>query len=159
MVNEPSGFKLLKFYCICYKTNKPAKTQLSLGICPVWSVFAVHMKKPWILSYLLSAQRRLIGLGGCPGWSEDSLGTHAILLILSCSGSYMLQILWSSCRNSDGGPCHHWLLAGKFLLHLEEILGEGTFSYSFHSAFLFPSLCETAWHDGNIVEGPLSIKL
>ena len=45
------------------KTNKmavrPAKTQISLGICPVWSVFAVHMKKPWILSYPLSTLRRL----------------------------------------------------------------------------------------------------
>ena len=37
----------------------PAKTQISLGIHPVWSVFAVRMKKPWILSYPLSAQRRL----------------------------------------------------------------------------------------------------
>ena len=33
-------------------------------------VFAVHMKKPWALSYPLSA------LGGCPGWSESSLGAH-----------------------------------------------------------------------------------
>ena len=45
------------------KTNKmsvrPAKTQISLGIRPVWSVFAVRMKKPWALSYPLSAQRRL----------------------------------------------------------------------------------------------------
>ena len=37
----------------------PAKTQISLGIRPVWSVFAVRMKKPWFLSYPLSAQRRL----------------------------------------------------------------------------------------------------
>ena len=37
----------------------PSKTQISLGICPVWSVFAVHMKKAWVLSYPLSAQRRL----------------------------------------------------------------------------------------------------
>ena len=29
------------------------------GIHPVWSVFAVHMKKAWVLSYQLSAQRRL----------------------------------------------------------------------------------------------------
>ena len=46
------------------KTNKmtvcPAKTQISLGICPVWSDFAVHMKKAWVLSYPLSAQRRLL---------------------------------------------------------------------------------------------------
>ena len=45
------------------KTNnvvvRPAKTQISLGIRPVWSVFAVRMKKAWVLSYPLSAQRRL----------------------------------------------------------------------------------------------------
>ena len=33
-----------------------AKTQISLGIHPVWSV---RMKKAWVLSYPLSAQRRL----------------------------------------------------------------------------------------------------
>ena len=48
------------------KTNKltvcPAKTQISLGIRPVWSVFAVRMKKAWVLSYPLGAQRRLIRL-------------------------------------------------------------------------------------------------
>ena len=38
---------------------RPAKTQISLGIRPVWSVFAVRMKKAWVLSYPLSAQRRL----------------------------------------------------------------------------------------------------
>ena len=48
------------------KTNKmsvlPLKTQISLGICPVWSVwsvFTVGMKRAWVLSYPLSAQRRL----------------------------------------------------------------------------------------------------
>ena len=45
------------------KTNnvavRPAKTQTILGIRPVWSVFAVRMKKTWVLSYPLSAQRRL----------------------------------------------------------------------------------------------------
>ena len=45
------------------KTNKtnlrPAKTQISLGIRPVWSVFAVRIKKVGVLSYPLSAQRRL----------------------------------------------------------------------------------------------------
>ena len=37
----------------------PVKTQISLSIHPVWSVFAVCMKKAWILSYTLNAQRRL----------------------------------------------------------------------------------------------------
>ena len=38
---------------------RPAKTQISLGIRPIWSVFAVRTKKVWFLSYPLSAQRRL----------------------------------------------------------------------------------------------------
>ena len=43
-------------------------------------VFAVRMKKAWGLSYPLSAQRRLIWLGGLsihPVWSESSLGAHS----------------------------------------------------------------------------------
>ena len=40
-------------------------------------VFTVRMKKAWVLSYPLSAQRRLIRLGGCPSWSESSLGAHS----------------------------------------------------------------------------------
>ena len=38
---------------------RPAKTQISLGIRLVWSVFAVRMKKAGVLSYPLSAQRSL----------------------------------------------------------------------------------------------------
>ena len=38
---------------------RPAKTQISLSIRPVWSVFAVRMKKTWFLIYPLSAQQRL----------------------------------------------------------------------------------------------------
>ena len=57
----------------------PAKTQISLGIHPVQLVFSVGMKKAWVLSYPLSTQQRLIRLGRCPGWSESSLGAHAIL--------------------------------------------------------------------------------
>ena len=54
---------------------------------PAWSVFAIHPKRVWILSYSYSAQRRLIRLVGCPGWSESSLCVHIILLVLSCRGS------------------------------------------------------------------------
>ena len=42
------------------------------------SVFAVRMEKARVLSYPLSAQRRLIRLGGCPGWSESSLGAQSL---------------------------------------------------------------------------------
>ena len=41
-------------------------------------VFTVRMRKAWVLSYPLSAQRRLIRLGRCPGWSESSLGAHPL---------------------------------------------------------------------------------
>ena len=40
-------------------------------------IFAVRMKKAWVLSYPLSAPQRLIWLGGCPGWSESSLGAQS----------------------------------------------------------------------------------
>ena len=42
-------------------------------------VFAVCMKKHWFLSYPLSAQRRLIRLGGCQGWSESFLDAHSFV--------------------------------------------------------------------------------
>ena len=58
---------------------RPAKTQISLGICPVWSVFAVRMKKAWVLTYPLTecTVNTLIWLGGRPGWPESSLGTQS----------------------------------------------------------------------------------
>ena len=55
--------------------------------------FAVSTKKPWALGYPYTVQRRLIWLGGCPGWSESSLGAQVILMVLSWSGSKFDQ--WS----------------------------------------------------------------
>ena len=96
---------------------------------PAWAVFAIHPKRVWIISYSNSAQRRLIRLGGCPGWSESSLCVQVILLILSCSGSIFLwnkllinllhskvtrysvleNVLWRICiidgRLKDWFPC------------------------------------------------------
>ena len=71
---------------------RPAKTQISIGFRPVWSVFTVCMKKAWVLSYPLSAQQRLIKLGRCSGWSVSSLSAHAILLVLSWGGSFVLFV-------------------------------------------------------------------
>ena len=72
-----------------YKTNKmavrPAKTQISLGIRPVWSVFAmrsVGSKGPKLSS---CGQQSLVE---CPGWSESSLGAKIIVFVLSWGGSY-----------------------------------------------------------------------
>ena len=86
------------------KTNKmvcaPREDSYQPGHLPsLIRVLAVCMKKPWVLSYPLSAQRRLIILGRCPGWSESSLGAQIILLVLSWDGSVMLyqtQFYWVS---------------------------------------------------------------
>ena len=67
----------------------PAKTQISLGIRTVWSIFTVHMKKAWVLSYPFECTAKtLIRLGVCLGWSESSLDPHAISVVLSWGGSY-----------------------------------------------------------------------
>ena len=62
----------------------PAKTQISLGIRPVWS-------ESWLSAWktlgpqlpIERSVKTLIRLGGCPGWSGSSLGAHAISLVLS----------------------------------------------------------------------------
>ena len=80
------------------KTNKvtvcPAKTQISLGIHPV-RVFAVHMKKDWVPSYPVSAQRRLIRLDM---YRLNSIfaGRTVILLVLSCHGSNVYHMTYKS---------------------------------------------------------------
>ena len=63
---------------------RQAKTQISLGIHPVWSVsllcaLSVAAKDP------MRTAKTLIRLGGYPGWSESSLGPQVILLVLSCT--------------------------------------------------------------------------
>ena len=64
------------------KTNKmivrPVKTQISLGIHPVWSSLCCPHEES--LGPRLSIEwtaKTLIWLGRCPGWSESSLGTRS----------------------------------------------------------------------------------
>ena len=51
-------------------------------------------------AFFMRTVKTLIRLGGCPGWSESSLGTHAILLVLSWSGSFVRKP-GSSCGCQD----------------------------------------------------------
>ena len=64
----------------------PAKTQIIVGNSTpsLIGVFAVRMKKAWVLSNPLSAQQKLIWLGGCPGWPESSLGAlcHSVGFVM-----------------------------------------------------------------------------
>ena len=64
-------------------------------------VFAVRMKKHWALNYLLSAQWRLIRLGGCPGWSESSLGARHFVgfVVLRLICILMILNVWANNAN------------------------------------------------------------
>ena len=71
-VNEPPHDKTNKVACA------PSEDSDQPGHPPsLIRVFVVRMKKAWDLSYPSSAQRRLIRLDGCPGWSESSLGAQS----------------------------------------------------------------------------------
>ena len=95
------GLGLITSKCILWsrfepqhdKTNKmayaPSEDSDQPGYPPsLIRVFAVRMKKAWTLSYTFSTQRKLIRLGGCPGWSESSLRAYVISMVLSLGGSY-----------------------------------------------------------------------
>ena len=72
------------------KTNRmtvhPAKTQISLGICPVWSESS--------LCTLRIAKDPSFFHADSPGWSESSLSTYTILLVLSWGGSHRCRIVF-----------------------------------------------------------------
>ena len=79
-----------------------AKTQISLGIRPVWSEFS------------MSTWRNFLSLAthwvhsedpdqtcGCPGWPESLLSACVILLGLSCTGSiFRLYFFAAPCTSS-----------------------------------------------------------
>ena len=74
------------------KTNKmicaPSEDADQPGHPPrVIRAFAVCSKDSQGSKVSSCGQWRLIKLGGCPGWSESSLGAHAILLVLLWDGS------------------------------------------------------------------------
>ena len=71
---------------------RPTKTQINLGISPVWSVFAVRMKKAWVLSYPLSAQWRLRA-----DWADaqSDLSLHWIYMPF-CRFYHALAHIWTA---------------------------------------------------------------
>ena len=69
MIFEPAHDKTRKMACA------PSEDSDQTGHPPsLIRVFAVRMRTVWVLRYPLSAQQRLIWLGGCSVWSESSLG-------------------------------------------------------------------------------------
>ena len=83
------------------KTNKmacaPSEDSVQSGHPPsLIRVFAVRMKKAWVISYPLSAQRR-----HWSGWSESSLGAKVILLVLSWGGSFLFLGQFHETQTGD----------------------------------------------------------
>ena len=129
--SEPPHDKINKMACAPIEdsdqpgkiVNEPRHDKINKNEHPpsLIRVFAVRMKKAWILNDPLSAQRRLRSawasrrLRSCPGWSESSLGINlgiaktqimprliwvfaertVILLVLSWDGSFLLRVLIS----------------------------------------------------------------
>ena len=57
---------------------RPAKTQISLGIRPVWSASSVSAwRKLGSLATHWAHSEDSVSLGGCTGWSESSLGAQS----------------------------------------------------------------------------------
>ena len=92
-------------------------------------VFAICMKKPWVLGYPLSTQRRLVRLGGCPGWSESSLGAQVIFFFFF----FYALAHFSSSQNTG-------VMLGDFcLLNLITIFNKSVTFRIGHSSFWYKS--------------------
>ena len=73
----------------------PAKTQISLGICPVWSesLLSAWRKLGSLATHW--AHSRLISLDGCPGWSESSLGAESFRWFCHEAAVLSFFIIWT----------------------------------------------------------------
>ena len=95
----------------------PAKTQISLGICPVWSVFVVRMNKAWVLSYRVDAQADLSLLWAHShfvGFVMRRLNFENRLLVKVgwlCWGLTSQSTIFQSCRD---GAIASWVINQYF---------------------------------------------
>ena len=89
----------------------PAKTQISLSICQVWSESLLSAwRKLGSLATIERTAKTLIRLGECPGWPESSLGAKVILLVLSWGGSFNhIQFI-----RIEESPWHLYPISGYF---------------------------------------------
>ena len=80
---------------------RPAKTQITLGIRPCWLVFAVRVKKHWVLCYPLSAQRR-----HWSDWADAQADLSLHLVHSHFVGFVMRRLKWATSReNLSAGGC------------------------------------------------------
>ena len=134
IVYEPAQTKPTKWHV------RPAKTQISLGIRPVWSESSVRMKKAWNLSYPLNLQSAWRKLG--------TLATH--------------WRLGSACASAQAGRMHrlirvftgrtfcwfthalaHFVVQIGIYPDLEFLFGQARFQIwlNFYLDYILPEMC------------------
>ena len=93
------------FYMSCHMTKptkwcvRPARTQISLGIHPVWSESSLWAQ--WVAEDPRFLRADSEDSDQIPDWSESSMWTHVILLVLSCNSSYHYYAYRKNPKNSD----------------------------------------------------------
>ena len=120
IVNEPPHHKTNKM------TVRPAKTQISLGIRPVWSESSQCAQGLRTQCFFMWTAKTLIRLGGCPGWSESSLGAQSCCWFCHEAAQIwtttMLLLWWFTPKHAQHTPyapviCNHgpdpWGRAGN----------------------------------------------
>ena len=98
---------------------RPVKTQINLGIRPVWSEsWLSTWGKLRSLTIIRAHSEASDQTGGCSGWSQSSLGAKVILLVLSWGGSFYFVSLASTILisvisrhfTSLNSPTKQWFL-------------------------------------------------
>ena len=97
--------------------------------------------------------KTLIRLGGCPGWSESSLGAHAILLVLSWGGS-------NKNTNQDylyNGNCDQTDIKNRIFMNLDWTpIFSSQNSDKFYKTKLHSSSIEGHWVRNSVLFGQLT---
>ena len=128
------------------KTNnvsvRPAKTQISLGIRPVWSESSLSAwRKLGSLAPMKRTAKTLIRLGGCPGWSESSLGAHSPCWFWHIVAHIRLSWVFGIDRNIRQDDS----IIGHIPIHLHQIINW------WRSRFLLDNSCQF-WGNKNGTE-------
>ena len=105
-LTNPSGLQHAHWQMSCCMTKPTKRMCAQQRLRSAWasaqSYQSLHCPHEETLGTLLPIERTvktLIRLGGCPGWSESSLGACVILLVLSCSCSILLKLQFGCQSN------------------------------------------------------------
>ena len=126
------------------------RIQISLGIRPIWSVFAVRMKKAWVLSYPLSAQRS--------AWS-DTADAQADLSLRWAQGDFVGFVMSRLIYHFHGGA--HFMLAYPVMFRWHPPSLISVFAVRMKKAWVlsYPlSAQRSVWSDTADVQADLSLR-